>query len=185
MAGYVERGTVRSWYDERGEGEPVVRLHGGAVDSRFFEHNVGPPAERFRVLAPDRRGHGRTADVEGPMTYDLILDDTIVFLEGVVDGRAHLVGHGVGAAVALLVALRGLVQKLVLISGGFSREGTVPGADQVDVDQVVAFLGGSYGEVSPDGEAHVRVVMEKLAAMALTDAPVAKEDLGASPTGPW
>jgi len=106
MAGYVEHGAVRTWYDERGEGDPLVLLHGGAVDSRFFDKNIDPLAERFHVLAPDRRGHGRTPDVEGPITYDLMAQDTIEFLEAVVDGPAHLVGHSDGALAALLVALR-------------------------------------------------------------------------------
>lgn len=44
------------------------------------------------------------------------------------------------------------MRHLVLVSGGFHKDGMVPGADQIDVDEVVKFLGASYGEVSPDGE---------------------------------
>src|SRR5262249_19152718 len=47
-------------YEERGSGEPLVLLHGGLSDARFFHANVGPLAGRFRVLTPDERGHGRT-----------------------------------------------------------------------------------------------------------------------------
>src|SRR6266498_5101761 len=54
------------WYDERGGGEPLVLLHGGAVDSRFFAASIDLLADRFHVFAPDARGHGRTPDVEGP-----------------------------------------------------------------------------------------------------------------------
>jgi pimeloyl-ACP methyl ester carboxylesterase len=60
MGAYAALSQGRVWYEQRGDGEPLVLIHGGAVDSRFFEHNVGPLAERFRVIAIDLWGHGRT-----------------------------------------------------------------------------------------------------------------------------
>lgn len=180
MAEYVELGEVRTWYDEVGEGEPLVLMHGGLVDARFFEKNIGPLAERFRVYTPERRGHGHTPDVEGPITYELMAQETIAFLEAVVGGPAHLVGHSDGAFVALLVAIRrpDLVRDLVLVSGGFHRDGLMPGMDEFDVDEVVKFLGASYGEVSPDGEEHFRVVAEKIAQMAAVEPTLAQSELG-------
>jgi pimeloyl-ACP methyl ester carboxylesterase len=62
-----------------------------------------------------------------------------------------------------------LVRRLVLVSGAFHHEGLVAGTNEIDVDQVVAAFGASYGEVSPDGEEHYRVVIEKIAAMDLRE----------------
>jgi pimeloyl-ACP methyl ester carboxylesterase len=168
MAEYVQLGEVRTWYDGRGDGEPLVLMHGGLADARFFEKNIDVLAERFRVFTPERRGHGHTPDVDGPITYDVMAEDTLAFLEAVVGSPADLVGHSDGAFVAMLVAIRRpeLVRRLVLISGGFHRDGLMPGADEFDVDAVVEFLGASYGEVSPDGEEHFRVVAEKIAELA-------------------
>jgi pimeloyl-ACP methyl ester carboxylesterase len=168
MAQYVQLGTVRTWYDEHGDGEPLVLMHGGLTDSRFLEPNLGPLVERFHVYTPDRRGHGHTADVEGPITYQLMADDTIAFLEQVVGGAAHLVGHSDGAVVAMLVAMQRpeLVRRLVMISGGYDKSGeAVPDMD-FDSAEVVQFLGPAYGEVSPDGEAHFPVLAGKVAEMA-------------------
>jgi pimeloyl-ACP methyl ester carboxylesterase len=164
-SGYVDLEGVRTWYDERGSGDPLLLLHGGLTDARFFHFNVDALAERFHVFATDFRGHGHTADVEGPITFDLMANDTIAFLEAVIGRAAHLVGHSNGAFVALLVALRRpeLVRELVLVSGGFHRDGLVHSGDAFDVDEVVAALGPSYGEVSPDGAGHFRVVAEKMA----------------------
>jgi hypothetical protein len=81
MARYVQLGGVRTWYDEHGAGEPLVLMHGGLVDSRFLEPNLPPLAERFHVYTPDRRGHGHSPDADGPITYQLMADDTIAFLE--------------------------------------------------------------------------------------------------------
>src|SRR3954467_5412663 len=163
MAAYVQLGAVRTWYDEHGDGDPLVLMHGGLVDARFFEPNLGPLAERFHVYTPDRRGHGHTPDVDGPITYQLMADDTIAFLEQVVAGPAHLVGHSDGAVVAMLVAIQrpDLVHQLVMISGGFDKSGEAAPDMEFDSDEVVQFLGPSYGEVSPDGEDHFPVLAGK------------------------
>jgi pimeloyl-ACP methyl ester carboxylesterase len=129
MGEYVQLGDVRTWYDRRGDGDPLVLMHGGLVDSRSFVHNIDALAEHFRVFTPERRGHGRTPDVEGPITYDLMTADTLAFLETIVQGPAHLVGHSDGAVIGLLIAMRRpeLVRRLALVSGGFHRDGLMPG----------------------------------------------------------
>ena len=85
-------------------------------------------AARFRVYTPDRRGHGRTPDVEGPIDFERLAADTIAFLEQVVGGPADLVGFSDGATTALHVALRrpDLVRRMVMISGQFHRDGLLP-----------------------------------------------------------
>ena len=180
MAQYVQLGAVRTWYDEHGSGEPVVLLHGGLVDARFFAPNLPALAERFHVYTPERRGHGHTPDVEGPITYQLMADDTVAFLTQVVDGRASLVGHSDGAVVALLVAIQHpeLVDRLVLISGGFDKSGEAVPDMEWDVAAITAFLGPTYGEVSPDGEAHFPVVAEKIGEMARTEPHLDVAELG-------
>src|SRR4051794_5155785 len=119
MAQYVQTGAVNTWYDERGDGDPLVLMHGGLVDSRFFEPTLAPLAERFHVYLPERRGQGHTADVDGPISYQLMTDDTIAFLDAVLGGPAGPVGHSDGAGVALLVAIPPppLVNPLVMVHG--------------------------------------------------------------------
>jgi pimeloyl-ACP methyl ester carboxylesterase len=176
---YVELAGVRTWYEERGNGDALVLMHGGVSDSRFFEANIGPLSERFHVYAPDRRGHGRTPDVEGPMSFEAMVDDTVALLDEVVGGPAHLVGHSNGAFVGLLTALRrpDLVRRLVLVSAGFHRDGLLPAAADFDPDAVAAALGASYGEVSPDGEEHFRVVVEKAAELESKEPALPEERL--------
>jgi pimeloyl-ACP methyl ester carboxylesterase len=179
MSEYVQLGDVSTWYDQRGDGDPLVLMHGGLVDARAFAHNIDALAEHFRVFTPERRGHGHTPDVEGPITYDLMTADTLAFLEAVVRGPAHLVGHSDGAVIGLLIALRRpeLVRRLVLVSGGFHRDGLMAGEGEPDVDEVVEFLGSSYGEVSPDGEEHLSVVVEKINEMAAREPALEQSEL--------
>ncbi len=120
---------VRTWYGEVGEGPPLVMLHPGGVDSRSLAVNVAALGAHFHVWLPERRGHGRTPDVDGPYGYDVFADDTVQFLEQVVGGPARLFGMSDGAIVALHVAMKRplLVERLVLAGGVFHTDGWLPG----------------------------------------------------------
>jgi len=97
MATYIRLDGVPTWYDEHGQGEPLVLLHPGGADVRAFAPNLDAWAAHFRVLTPDRRGHGHSPDVDGPITYEPMAQDTIAFLEAVVGGSATaLIGRLVG-----------------------------------------------------------------------------------------
>ena len=123
--GYVDANGVHTYYDEHGSGEPLLLLHGGLVDGDSFAQQTPVFAERFRVIVPDRRGHGRTADVDGPISYDVMADDTVAFIEALGTGPAHLVGWSDGGNVGLLVAIKrpDLVRRLVTIGSNFSADG--------------------------------------------------------------
>jgi pimeloyl-ACP methyl ester carboxylesterase len=179
MAEYVQLGAVRTWYDEHGSGDPLVLMHGGLVDARFFEPNLEALAERFHVYTPERRGHGHTGDVPGPTSYQLMTDDTIAFLEAVVGRPADLVGHSDGAFVAMMVAMQRpeLVKRLVLISGGFNKSGEAVPDMEWNVDELAQFLGPAHGEVSPDGEDHFKVVATKVGEMAAVEPNLQASDL--------
>ncbi|MGC5016303.1 alpha/beta fold hydrolase [Streptosporangium sp. DT93] len=162
MADHADVNGVRMWYDERGEGEPLVLLHGGFSDSRDFDGNLGALAGHFRLLLPERRGHGHTADVPGPITVEAMAQDTIAFLEKVAGGPVRMAGYSAGAIVALWVAVRrpDLVERLVLISGAFDVEGMIvrPSGEGPLPPPLVE----AYAEVSPDGVEHLPVVVAKL-----------------------
>lgn len=166
MGNRVQVNGIDTWYDERGHGDAVVLLHGGLTDSRDFAGNLDRLTARFHCLFPERRGHGHTADVDGPITADIMAADTIAFLERIVGGPVPLVGYSAGAMVALWVAVRrpDLVDRLVLISGAFDRDGLL--LRPVAGGEMPAPLVAAYGEVSPDGVAHFPVVVAKIARAA-------------------
>jgi pimeloyl-ACP methyl ester carboxylesterase len=165
MGDYVDLTGGRVWYEESGAGEPVVLLHGGAVDTRFFKDNTPALAERLRVIGTDLWGHGRSPDREGPFTLESFSADVAELIERVAGGRAHVVGHSIGAVVALTLAIARpeLLDRLVMISGGYDVRAEPPNQMGIDemVEGTVAFLGSTYGEVSPDGEEHFAVVCRK------------------------
>jgi pimeloyl-ACP methyl ester carboxylesterase len=65
---YLDAGGVRTYYEVHGSGEPLVLLHGGFCPVETFCGLTSLLAERYRVYLPERRGHGRTPDVAGPIT---------------------------------------------------------------------------------------------------------------------
>jgi pimeloyl-ACP methyl ester carboxylesterase len=175
---------VPTWYAEHGEGEPLVYLHGAFGDSRELDPVRDAYTARFRVYAPERRGHGRTPDVDGPFSYPAFAADTIAFLDAVVGGPTDLVGYSDGAITALHVALErpDLVRRLVLISGQFHRRGLISGF--LDTPDAAAMLvdtplAVAYGEVSPDGVDHFPVIVDKVIEMALTGPTLTAEQLPA------
>jgi pimeloyl-ACP methyl ester carboxylesterase len=192
MGEYVEVGGLKTWLDSWGSGPPLVLLHGGLVTNATWGQMAPGLAEHFRVLAPERRGHGHTPDVEGPFTYALMAEDTIAFLEEVVGGPAHLVGWSDGGNIGLIVAFKrpDLVTKLVPISANFNAEGTeaeiLEGFEEASGEGAeFAFMRGLYEEASPDGPGHWPIVFEKIKRMGLDyDPPITVEDLGkiTSPT---
>jgi pimeloyl-ACP methyl ester carboxylesterase len=182
MSNYVQLGDVYTYYEEDGKDDALVLLHPGLAYSRAFQEYVSEFARHFRVFRPDRRGHGRTPDVEGPITYEQMARDTIAFLERVVGGPAYLLGHSDGAIVALLTALKrpDLVRKLVFSSGVFHHDGWAPGAIELD-EETLAFFVDYWGAVAPDGHEHFWVVKEKLDRMHREEPTLTVEDLGGYP----
>lgn len=169
---------VRMWYAERGHGDPCVLLHpgGAGVDARALAPTVDGLAGAFRVYTPEQRAHGRTPDVDGPISYELMARDTIGFIEGVVGCPVHLAGCSDGAVVALEVTrLRpDLVRRLVFAAGVFHRQGWEDGVLDGEPPE---FLKQSYGELSPDGAGHYDVVVAKLAAMHASEPSLPESEL--------
>jgi pimeloyl-ACP methyl ester carboxylesterase len=179
----IQLGGVATWYDVHGDGDggSVLLLHSGFVDSRMFAAAMPILGDHFRIYTVDRRGHGRTPDVEGPLTYEAMADDTIAFLDKVVCEPVHLVGHSDGANVALLVTLKrpDLVRKLVFISGTFHYDGNLPGTLNEFDDETLHRMSTRHGEVSPDGGEHFPVIARKVLDMAATQPTLTTEDLRA------
>jgi pimeloyl-ACP methyl ester carboxylesterase len=191
MGEYVDIGGLSTWYDEAGGGEPLVLLHGGLCTNETWGVQIPAFAERFHVLAPERRGHGHTADVEGPLTYADMASDTIGFLDEVVDQPAHLVGWSDGGIVGLLVAIArpDLVRKLVLIGTNYDTGGVAPEAEEMFAHMApdspgMANMRGLYETHSPDGPEHWPVVFAKFIELVQREPHISLDDLAriAAPT---
>jgi 3-oxoadipate enol-lactonase len=98
----VEVNGARLWYDEAGQGDPIVLLHGGLGDSGLWEPVVPFLAERFRTIRTDFRFFGRSA---GPVAPYSLRADALALLDELCLERVVLVGLSLGGTVAFDLAL--------------------------------------------------------------------------------
>lgn len=165
---YVDAGGVHSYYEVEGQGDPLILLHGGFATIETWSAQRGALGGRYRVYLPERRGHGRTPDVPGPIGFDIMARDTTGFMEALGIDSAHLVGWSDGGVVALELALLrpDLVRRLVLIgtaahSDGYTTQ-TTEWNRSVTPQSFPPFIRDAYDRLSPDGPDHFPVVFEKL-----------------------
>jgi pimeloyl-ACP methyl ester carboxylesterase len=181
---YLELPGVRTSYEVEGQGEPVVLLLGGFCTNETWGPQRADFAADHRTFLPERRAHGHTPDVEGPLSYNDMAQDTIDFLTSVVGGPTHLVGWSDGGIVALLVAIArpDLVQKIVVTGANFkpaSELGMAEALDELTAEAPeMAMFRTMYEAASPDGSEHWPVVVGKMAEMSRAEPDISIEDLG-------
>ena len=169
MGQYVTVQGTQTYYEVAGEGEPLVLLHGGGMTVESWAQQIPALGGHYRVYAPERSSHGRTADREGEMSYAGMAEETGHFMDALGVGAARVVGWSDGGAVALHLALRRpeLVRRLTLIgaradnSGGTEDGLALVGGSEENLDAVRQMFGGLYCALSPDGPAHFEVVLQK------------------------
>ena len=125
---YAEVNGLRVYYEIHGTGEPLVLLHGAYMTIETMGDLVPRLAEARQVIAIEAQGHGHTADVDRPLTYEAMADDTAALLRHLGIERADVVGYSLGGATAIQLAVRhpNLVRKLVPISAGYRSDGMHP-----------------------------------------------------------
>lgn len=105
-------------YVEKGQGDPLLLVHGSASDRRTWRHQLAPFGERFRVVAYSRRHHWPNDPISEGADYSMAehVDDLEAVVGALDAGPVHVVGHSYGAFLGLLLSIRSpsLVRSLVL-----------------------------------------------------------------------
>ena len=160
--------------EETGGGEPLVLLHGNGEDGTYFTHQIAHFSQRFRVLALDTRGHGKSPRGEAPFTIRQFARDLLAFLDARDIERAHLLGFSDGGNIALVFALAHpeRVGKLVLNGANLNTRG-VKRSVQVPIE-----LGYRMARLFAGLSAKARANAEMLGLM-VNDPNVAPEELAA------
>lgn len=160
--------------EETGGGEPLVLLHGNGEDGTYFTHQIAHFSQRFRILALDTRGHGKSPRGEAPFTIRQFARDLLAFLDARGIERAHLLGFSDGGNIALVFALAHpeRVGKLVLNGANLNARG-VKRSVQVPIE-----LGYRMARLFAGLSAKARANAEMLGLM-VNDPNVAPEELAA------
>jgi pimeloyl-ACP methyl ester carboxylesterase len=105
---YFYAGKVRLHFTDEGVGEPVILLHGFAVNADLNWRLPGLTeslAQEFRVVSLDLRGHGLSAKPHDPESYGLAMtDDVVALLDHLGIEKAHVVGYSLGGIITLKLA---------------------------------------------------------------------------------
>jgi pimeloyl-ACP methyl ester carboxylesterase len=103
---YVQANGLDIYYEEHGQGKPLLLLHGGILTGDSWQPYLAGMAKHYRVITPDSRGHGRTANPTGSMSFGLLADDMAALMQAL-DLRKPLVcGYSDGGQVALELGMR-------------------------------------------------------------------------------
>ena len=125
---YALVNSLKMYYEIHGVGEPLILLHGGLGLTSMFGDVLPALAEDRQVIAVDLQAHGRTADIDRPLSYELMGDDIAALIKHLGLAGADLMGYSLGGGVALRTAIQHpeLVHKLVIVSTPFSQDGWYP-----------------------------------------------------------
>ena len=149
QTGYAPVNGLQMYYEIHGDGEPLVLLHGAFGTIDLWGPILASLAQTRRVIAIEQQGHGHTADIDRPLTYEQMADDTAVLLRHLGIDRADFFGYSMGGNTALQLAIRhpDLVGKLVIASAFFHPDGYYPevlaGIQAITPD---AFAGAPFEE---------------------------------------
>jgi pimeloyl-ACP methyl ester carboxylesterase len=127
-SGYAPVDGLELYYEVQGTGKPLILLHGGLGSTEMFREIVPPLARHRQVIAIDLQAHGRTADIDRPLSYEAMADDVAALVGYLKLERADVLGYSLGGEVALRTAIRhpDQVDRLVVISAAFRRAGWYP-----------------------------------------------------------
>jgi pimeloyl-ACP methyl ester carboxylesterase len=125
---YASVNGINLYYEIHGKGEPLILLHGGVGASEMFQPIMSTLAKSRQVIAVHLQAHGRTVDIERPLSFELMADDIAALIKHLGLERTDLLGYSLGGEVALQTIIRHpeLIHKLVLISVPFKHDGYYP-----------------------------------------------------------
>lgn len=171
-SGHAPVNGIEMYYEVhgRGDGVPLVLLHGGGSTIDVTFSRVLPVfAASRRVIAVEEQGHGRTTDRDQPVTFEASADDVAALLRHLKVDKADLLGFSNGASIALQVAIRHpqLVRKLVFASAMTKRDGAQPQLwefiKKADFSNMPQPLKDAFLKVNPDPQ-KLRTMHDKDAA---------------------
>ncbi len=180
QADTVEVNGMQMYYEVSGTGEPLIVLHGAYMNIPAMGDIIPRLAETHQVYAIEMQGHGRTNDIDRPITYENLADDVAAFMDAVGLERADVFGYSMGAAAGLQLAIRhpGKVDQLIAASVSYDESGWQPEMVAMIPQMTPEMFVGSpmeaaFREMSPNPDGF-RAFVEKL--IALEHEPMAWEE---------
>jgi pimeloyl-ACP methyl ester carboxylesterase len=174
-SGYAPVNGLKMYYEIHGEGMPLVLLHGAFMTINTNWSALIPELSKNRkVIAVELQGHGRTADIDRPFSFEYMADDVVALLQYLKIDSTDIFGYSLGGCVALQIAIRHpqIVRKLVIASAVYKFEGWTPETRAILPTLTPALFEGSpmkkeYDSLAPDPK-HWPQMVDKLKKLVTT-----------------
>jgi pimeloyl-ACP methyl ester carboxylesterase len=164
----VEVNGMTMYYETSGEGDPLVVLHGAYMNIPSMGAIIPKLAKTHKVYALEFQGHGRTTDIDRPITYPNLADDVAAFMDKVGLEKADVFGYSMGAGAGLQLAIRHpeKVDRLIAASVAYDLKGWQPEftafIPQMTVEMMVNMpFAADYKKLAADPDGFPKLV-EKL-----------------------
>lgn len=168
---YADVNGMKMYYEVSGEGDPLIVLHGAYMNIPTMGKIIPALAKTHKVYAVEMQGHGRTNDIDRPITYPNLADDVAAFMDAVGLKKADVFGYSMGAIAGLQLAIRhpAKVNKLIFVSGAYDFEGWQPEfkafIPKMSVDMFIKMpFAEEYKKLAPNPDGFPELV-EKLIAL--------------------
>jgi pimeloyl-ACP methyl ester carboxylesterase len=166
--GFASVNGLKMYYEIHGEGGiPLVLIHGGGSTIETTFGNILPLlAARGKIVAPELQAHGRTSDRNSDESFEQDADDVAGLLDFLKIEKADIFGFSNGGNTAMQLAIRHpeKVNKLVVASAFYRRDGFIPGffegMEHASLETMPAPLKEAYLKVAPD-KSHLQVMHDK------------------------
>lgn len=126
---------IENFFISKGQGSPIILLHGNGEDSSYFKGQIDVFAKHFQVFAIDTRGHGKTPRGTKPFTIRQFAEDLRDFMDAQKIERTDILGFSDGGNTAMVFAMRypERVNRLIL-NGANLNPGGVKRATQIPIE---------------------------------------------------
>ncbi len=161
-SGYAPVNGLNLYYEVHGTGQPLVLLHGGFGTVDMFSALLPGLAETRQVIGVELQGHGHTADIDRPFSFESMADDIAALIAHLGHANADVFGYSLGGGVAWQTAIRhpDRVRKLLIASAPGKSEGWYPedraGMSAVNGEAAKTWTGSpmyqAYASVAPKPE---------------------------------
>jgi pimeloyl-ACP methyl ester carboxylesterase len=166
----VKVNGMQMYYEVSGAGEPLIVLHGAYMNIPTMGAIIPKLAQTHKVYALELQGHGRTNDIDRPITYPNLADDVSAFMDAIGLAKADVFGYSMGSIAGLQLAIRhpAKVNKLVFASGSYDVKGFQPEfaamIPQMTVDMFVGMpLAADYRKLAPNPNGFPELVRKLIA----------------------
>ena len=155
--GYASVNGLKMYYEIHGEGMPLVLIHGGGSTIQTSFGKILPLlALHYKVIAVELQAHGHTNDRDSAESFEQDADDIAGLIQYLKISKANFLGFSNGGNTAMQVAIRhsDLVDKLVIISSFYKRDGMIPGffesMQQATLENMPTLLKTYYLQINND-----------------------------------